>query len=86
MPNCIMRVCPELARDAAEVEDTAAIPVGCQLTEVGQPDTSCARRQIAEVKTTSVPKQAKAACALCVRTPPPIRPTAADRTSAKTLR
>jgi hypothetical protein len=70
---------------SASVKPTECTNAMVKSAEVGQPDASCGRRQFAEAKTTSAPKQAKAACALCVRTPPPIRPTAADRTSAKTL-
>jgi hypothetical protein len=38
--KCLRWACPERALYAAEVEDTAAISVGCQLAEVGQTDAA----------------------------------------------
>ncbi len=51
----------------AEVAPTARNWLQCQLAEVGQPSASCVRRQFAEVKTTSVPKQANAVCSSALR-------------------
>ena len=47
---------PKRPRNAAEVETTAVVLVGCQAASDGQPDASCGGRQLAEVKTTSARK------------------------------